>query len=60
MLQRPIIRHDSPRWQPIYTLQFLRCIPLSKREAKIQKSGWDFCVRQVYFKATFNIFEHHI
>ena len=29
--------------------QFTRCIPRSKREAKIKKSGRIFCVRQVYF-----------
>ena len=29
--------------------QFTRSIPLSKREAKIKKSGQTFCVRQVYF-----------
>ena len=38
-------RHDSP-WSGS---QFTRCIPLSKREAKIKKSGRISRVRQVYF-----------
>ena len=29
--------------------QFTRCIPLSKRVAKIKKSGRIFCVRPGYF-----------
>ena len=28
---------------------FTRCIPLSKREAKIRNQAGFFCVRQVYF-----------
>ena len=31
--------------------QLTRWIPLSKREAKIKKSGWIFCVRQVYVRS---------
>ena len=38
-------RHDSP-WSGS---QFTRCIPLSKRETKIKKSGRISRVRQVYF-----------
>ena len=34
---RPVVRHDSPRWQPIYTLYLTGCIPLSKKEVKIKK-----------------------
>ena len=34
--KRPV-RYDSPRWQPIYTLQSIGSILLSKREAKIEK-----------------------
>ena len=48
--------HQSPRFQGPGCSQFTRCIPLSKRKAKIKKKlGRSFCVskkicvRQVYF-----------
>ena len=47
---------QSPQLQ-----QFTRCIPLSKRKAKIKKTGWSFCVSkktcvlQVYFALQVNL-----
>ena len=42
MLQRLVIRHYSLRWQPIYTLQIIGCISLSKKESKMKNKA-EFC-----------------
>ena len=55
MLQRPVTTHDSPRWQPIYTSQFLGCIPLSKREAKIKNENEFFVVDTFFFVNKFTL-----
>ena len=44
MLQRTVMRHDSPRWEPIYTFLFIACISLSEREVEIKKNQAAFFV----------------
>ena len=49
MLWRPVIRHDSPRWQPIYTLLFIGFISLSKGKVKMRNQAGFLCTLQLLF-----------